>query len=91
MMKVSDPIIFGHVVRAYFADVYAQHGDALFAAGLDGLSEAETRARLVKIERLLSEMSSGKKFYGHMYDDVLHLKYLHQRYTNYARWLTWRG
>ena len=23
MMKVSDPIIFGHVVRAYFADVYA--------------------------------------------------------------------
>ncbi|MGA8045735.1 MAG: NADP-dependent isocitrate dehydrogenase [Dermatophilaceae bacterium] len=36
MMKVSDPIIFGHVVRAYFADVYAQHGDRLMAAGLDG-------------------------------------------------------
>ena len=40
MMKVSDPIIFGHVVKAYFADVFAQHGAALAAAGLsanDGL------------------------------------------------------
>jgi len=40
MMKVSDPIIFGHVVRAYFADVFARYGDDLRAAGLsanDGL------------------------------------------------------
>ena len=36
MMKVSDPIIFGHVVRAFFADVYAEHGDVLLEAGLDG-------------------------------------------------------
>jgi isocitrate dehydrogenase len=36
MMKVSDPIIFGHVVRAFFKDVYDKHGDALLAAGLDG-------------------------------------------------------
>ena len=27
MMKVSDPIIFGHAVRAFFADVFAAHGD----------------------------------------------------------------
>ena len=33
MMKVSDPIIFGHAVRAFFADVFAEHGDALAAAG----------------------------------------------------------
>ena len=33
MMKVSDPIIFGHAVRAYFADVFAAHGDTLDAAG----------------------------------------------------------
>lgn len=64
---------------------------AEFAAGLEGLGEAETRARLVKIERLLGEWAGGRKLYGHMYDDVLHLKYLHQRYTNYLRWLTWRG
>ncbi|MFI8631032.1 NADP-dependent isocitrate dehydrogenase [Microbacterium sp. NPDC077663] len=40
MMKVSDPIIFGHVVRAFFADVFARFGDQLSAAGLtpnDGL------------------------------------------------------
>ncbi|MFW9181359.1 NADP-dependent isocitrate dehydrogenase [Corynebacterium striatum] len=36
MMKVSDPIIFGHVVRAYFADVFAQYGEQLEAAGLNG-------------------------------------------------------
>jgi isocitrate dehydrogenase len=33
MMKVSDPIIFGHVVKAYFADVFARYGDELAAAG----------------------------------------------------------
>ncbi|GAA1899298.1 NADP-dependent isocitrate dehydrogenase [Lapillicoccus jejuensis] len=36
MMKVSDPIVFGHVVRAYFADVYSRYGAELVAAGLDG-------------------------------------------------------
>lgn len=36
MMKVSDPIIFGHVVRAYFKDVYDKYGETLFAAGLNG-------------------------------------------------------
>lgn len=40
MMKVSDPILFGHVVKAFFADVFAKHGTAMEAAGLsanDGL------------------------------------------------------
>ncbi|WP_293697364.1 NADP-dependent isocitrate dehydrogenase [uncultured Agrococcus sp.] len=36
MMKVSDPIIFGHVVRAYFSDTFAKYGSQLLAAGLDG-------------------------------------------------------
>ena len=43
MMKVSDPIIFGHVVRAFFPALYAEHGDALAAAGIvpnDGLGDA---------------------------------------------------
>ncbi len=35
MMKVSDPILFGHAVRAYFSDVFAAHGDALRAAGVN--------------------------------------------------------
>jgi MoxR-like ATPase len=58
-----------------------------FNQGLDGLGEAETRNRLVKIERLIGEWSKGHKLYGHLYDDMLELKYLHQRYTNYLRWL----
>ena len=29
MMKVSDPIIFGHAVRAFFAAVFAEYGEAL--------------------------------------------------------------
>jgi isocitrate dehydrogenase len=40
MMKVSDPIIFGHVVRAFFPKLFAEHGEALAAAGIspnDGL------------------------------------------------------
>jgi len=34
MMKVSDPIIFGHVVRAFFPKTFATYGDTLAAAGL---------------------------------------------------------
>ena len=33
MMKVSDPIIFGHAVRAFFADTFAEFGDVLENAG----------------------------------------------------------
>ena len=34
MMKVSDPILFGHVVRAFLPEVFARFGDTLNAAGL---------------------------------------------------------
>jgi hypothetical protein len=63
---------------------------AQFEAGLDGLSEADARKRLTAIEHTLAEWSRGKKLYGYLYDDLLKLKYLHQRYTNYLRWLTWK-
>jgi isocitrate dehydrogenase len=35
MMKISDPVIFGHVVRAFFPDTFARYGDVLDAAGLN--------------------------------------------------------
>jgi isocitrate dehydrogenase len=35
MMKVSDPIIFGHAVRAFFPFVFAEHAAALKSAGVD--------------------------------------------------------
>jgi isocitrate dehydrogenase len=34
MMKVSDPVIFGQVIRAFFPDTFARYGDVLAAAGL---------------------------------------------------------
>lgn len=40
MMKVSDPIVFGHVVRAFFPKTFEKYGKVLVAAGLspnDGL------------------------------------------------------
>ncbi len=40
MMKVSDPIIFGHVVETFLPQVFAEYGDSIRAAGLssnDGL------------------------------------------------------
>jgi len=61
-----------------------------FDKGLDGLGEKEVRARLDAIARTLGQWSKGRKLYGHLYDDVLKLKYLHQRYSNYLRWLTWK-
>jgi isocitrate dehydrogenase len=50
MMKVSDPIIFGHAVRAFFSGVFEEHGEALARAGAnpnDGLASI-----LTAIERL---------------------------------------
>ena len=41
MMKVSDPIIFGHVIQAFFPETFARYGEAMAAAGLtpaDGLA-----------------------------------------------------
>ncbi len=35
MMKVSDPIMFGHVVREYFPDVFRDYADDLASVGAD--------------------------------------------------------
>ena len=35
MMKVSDPIIFGHALTVYFADVFAKHGDTFKELGVN--------------------------------------------------------
>src|SRR6185436_922812 len=55
MMKVSDPIIFGHAVKTYFADVFAKYGDTFDRIGVnpnDGLADVLTRvATLPDAER----------------------------------------
>mgnify|MGYP001334540081 FL=1 len=35
MMKVSDPIIFGHAVKAYYRDAFAKHADVFAELGVD--------------------------------------------------------
>ena len=35
MMKVSDPILFGHAVRAFLAPVFDKHGSAMAALGVN--------------------------------------------------------
>ena len=46
MMKVSDPIIFGHAVRVFFKDVYEKHADTLAELGVNpnhGLGELHAK------------------------------------------------
>jgi len=50
MMKVSDPILFGHCISVFFADVFAKHGATLAKLGVNpdlGVGEM-----LAKIETL---------------------------------------
>ena len=39
-------------------------------------------------ENYVAAWTDGRKLYGTVYDDVIALKYVHQRYTNYLAWLT---
>ncbi len=46
MMRVSDPIIFGHLVSEFFKDVFEKHGDALAQVAVDpdnGVAELLTK------------------------------------------------
>ena len=48
MMKVSDPIIFGHAVKAWLAPVFDHHGDKLAALGVNpnsGMGDLLDRVR----------------------------------------------
>ena len=35
MMKISDPIIFGHIVRVYFKDLFEKHGATFEEIGVN--------------------------------------------------------
>ena len=48
MMKVSDPVIFGHAVKVYFKDVFEKHASLLAELGVDannGLGDLYTKTR----------------------------------------------
>ncbi len=59
--------------------------------GLDGVTEAEVKRRIARVETLVARLAKGTKLYAHVQNDVLQLKSIHQRYSNYLRWLVWRG
>ncbi|MBF0631151.1 MAG: NADP-dependent isocitrate dehydrogenase [Magnetococcales bacterium] len=54
MMKVSDPVIFGHAVRVYFKEVFEKHGHTLDELGVDpknGLADLLTRIRTLPADK----------------------------------------
>ena len=68
MMKVSDPIIFGHAVRVFFQAVFDKHAEALEEAGvnvnnglgnllaaIEELPGSETRQKSLPISKRLSK------------------------------------
>ena len=63
MMKVSDPIIFGHVVRAFFPDLFDEFGDLLAGADIspnDGLGHLlAAAARLPEGDAIVAAVDAG--------------------------------
>jgi isocitrate dehydrogenase len=54
MMKVSDPIIFGHVVSVYFKDVFEKYADTFGELGVDpnnGLGELYDKLQTLPAEK----------------------------------------
>ncbi|HET9772723.1 MAG TPA: NADP-dependent isocitrate dehydrogenase [Acidimicrobiia bacterium] len=66
MMKVSDPIMFGHAVKVFFADVFARHGATLERIGANpnnGLASILTAlAKLPEDERAPIEADIERAF-----------------------------
>jgi hypothetical protein len=64
-------------------------GDLLaqFQVGLDGLTKLEVMGRITAIESQIRVIAGAGKLYGRDFDDLTALKYLHQRYTAYVRWM----
>lgn len=64
--------------------------DDVFDRGLEGVQADEVRRQLNAIETHLAGLAKSTKLYAHVHADVLKLKYYHQRYSNYLRWLATR-
>ncbi len=68
MMKVSDPIIFGHAVSVYLEDFFAKHGAELDALGVNpnsGIGDLEARiaGNSVLEAGLAAALKSGPSMY----------------------------
>jgi MoxR-like ATPase len=76
-----------------FVALELDHGDPVgqllveFNCGLDGLGALDVSRRLTTIEARIATISGVGKIYGRDFDDLVALKYLYQRYSNYLHWL----
>jgi isocitrate dehydrogenase len=66
MMKVSDPIMFGHAVKAFYDDVFQQHGDVLEQMGVDvnnGIGDLYSKLESLSDEKRAEIEATLKKVY----------------------------
>ncbi len=63
-----------------------------FEKGLQEVDGTQVRQRLQHIENLFYGLSqsASESVRPTLYDDLIKLKYFHQRYTNYLAWLEWK-
>src|SRR5690606_13247539 len=64
MMKVSDPIIFGHAVKVYFAELFEKHTGTFRKIGIDannGLGDLENKIAELPEEKRNEVLSDLKK------------------------------
>ncbi|MEK7468525.1 MAG: AAA family ATPase [Planctomycetota bacterium] len=65
--------------------------DEEFEKGLEGVPMKDVDVQIAKIETVLTGLAKNSKLYAHVQADVLKMKYYHQRYSNYRRWLQAQG
>ena len=66
MMKVSDPIIFGHAVQVYYKDVFAKHGDVFKTLGVNvsnGLGDVYAKIELLPEDKQAEIKADIQKVY----------------------------
>ena len=67
MMKVSDPIIFGHAVEVFYSDFFKQHKDLTVRLGIDlrnGIGDLYTKIESLSSEERAAILSDLSAFYA---------------------------
>jgi len=66
MMKVSDPIMFGHAVKVFFKNVFEKHAETLKSLGVNannGMGELETKIKTLPADKKAAIEQSIKQAY----------------------------
>jgi isocitrate dehydrogenase len=68
MMKVSDPIIFGHAVRVFFKDLFEKHGQTFDELGVDlknGFGDLVSRIQTLPADKKAEVEADIQAIYNH--------------------------